>query len=138
MTIADYDSVRALLLSTPGVTVRSADSREATERYLIRNPELSFVARMQGHIVGCVMCGHDGRRGYLQHLAVAPSAHRGSIGTTLVARCLEALRRIGIEKAHIDVVTTNTLAHAYWTSSGWKKRDDIVRYSLLVSTDQNS
>lgn len=55
-------------------------------RYLARNPELNFVARCATRLVGRVMCGHDGRRGYLQHLAV---------GTALVGRCLVQLRRLG-------------------------------------------
>src|ERR1700691_504394 len=90
MTMADYDSVCLLLRSIPGLTIRSADSFEATERYLIRNPCLSFVARAGDRIVGCVMCGHDGRRGYLQHLAVEPIMLRQGIGAALTARCLDA------------------------------------------------
>jgi len=80
MTIADYDDVLSLLRASPGVALRGADSREATERYLARNPELSFVAKYAARIVGCVMCGHDGGRGYLQHLAVDPSYQRRGIG----------------------------------------------------------
>jgi ribosomal protein S18 acetylase RimI-like enzyme len=137
MTMADYDSVCLLLASIPGLTMRSADSREATQRYLDRNPGLSFVARSGDRIVGCVMCGHDGRRGYLQHLAVEPAMRRQGIGTALVTRCLTALRRMEIEKVHIDVLADNTLAHEYWTNSGWKRRPDIVRYSFTNSTDPN-
>jgi N-acetylglutamate synthase len=81
MTMADYDDVLSLLRATPGVAIREADSRKATERYLIRNPQLSFVARIATRLVGCVMCGHDGRRGYLQHLVVDPSYQRRGIGT---------------------------------------------------------
>jgi N-acetylglutamate synthase len=137
MTPADYDSVRLLLESIPGLTVRAADSREATERYLARNPGLSFVARSGDRVVGCVMCSHDGRRGYLQHLAVEPEVRRQGIGTALVTRCLEALRGLGIEKTHIDVLAENGLAQEYWANSGWKRRTDIVRYSFTNSTDPN-
>ena len=70
MTPADYDAVLALMQNTPGISLRDADSREATERYLVRNPGLSFVAEAEGRLIACVMCGHDGRRGYLQHLLV--------------------------------------------------------------------
>ena len=70
MTIDDYDDVIALMKETPGISLRDADSLPATERYLQRNPGLSFVAVASGAVVGCVMCGHDGRRGYLQHLLV--------------------------------------------------------------------
>ncbi len=138
MTIADYDAVRALLHSTPGVTHRAADSRDSTSRYLARNPGLNFVARSQGRIVGCVMCGHDGRRGYLQHLAVEPSLRRLGIGTALVHHCVESLRRLGIDKTHIDVLAGNSAARQYWINRGWLKRDDIVRFSFISSADPDA
>ncbi len=138
MTMADYDDVLSLLRATPGVAIREADSREATERYLTRNPELSFVARSATRLVGCIMCGHDGRRGYLQHLAVDPTHQRRGVGTALVGRCLMELRRLGIDKTHIDVFITNAPAHQYWTNRAWKRRDDIVRYSFTNSTDPNT
>jgi ribosomal protein S18 acetylase RimI-like enzyme len=137
MTIADYDSVRELLGSVPGITVRAADSRAMTERYLSRNPGLSFVASLESRIVGCVMCGHDGRRGYLQHLAVEPGQRRRGIGAELVGRCIQTLGLLGIEKIHIDVLAENTQAQDYWTKRGWQMRGDIVRYSFTSSTDPN-
>lgn len=72
MTPADYDAVLSLMQGTPGISLRDADSRSATERYLARNPGLSFVAEAAGRLIACVMCGHDGRRGYLQHALVLP------------------------------------------------------------------
>lgn len=137
MTIADYDSVRILLNTIEGVRVRSTDSREATERYLVRNPGLSFVARFSDGIVGCVMAGHDGRRGYLHHLAVEPKFRRKGIGTLLVNRCIAALKQFGIEKTHIEVLSENTSGHQYWTNHGWQKRTDIIRYSFSTSDDPN-
>jgi len=138
MTIADFDDVLSLLRASPGIAIRGADSIEAMERYLVRNPGLSFVARCARRLVGCVMCGHDGRRGYLQHLAVDPSHHRRGIGTALVGRCLMGLKRLGIDKTHLDVFIANVAAQHYWSSRGWKRRDDIVRYSFTNSTDPNA
>jgi ribosomal protein S18 acetylase RimI-like enzyme len=137
MTMADYDGTFALLSATPGIGLRMADSRSGIERYLARNPGLSFVARVEGRIVGCAMSGHDGRRGYLQHLAVDPSCRLRGIGQTLVQRCLDGLKREGIEKTHLDVLVENDPAHRYWTRLGWKRRDDIVRYSFTRSKDDN-
>lgn len=119
MTLADYEAVIALMQQTPGVSVRDADSRAATARYLERNPGLSFVACADnGALLGCVMSGHDGRRGYLQHLVVLPAQRRQGLANALVGHCLEALAALGIQKTHIDVFKTNTLAQAYWSSQG--------------------
>jgi N-acetylglutamate synthase len=95
------------------------------------------VARADGRIVGCVMSGHDGRRGYLQHLAVDPACRLKEIGQALVQRCLDGLKMAGIEKTRLDVLVENGPAHRYWTRLGWKKRDDIVRYSFTNSADAN-
>ena len=137
MTMADYDAMYALLSATPGIGLRLADSREGIERYLARNPGLSFVARYDGRIVGCVMSGHDGRRGYLQHLAVAPEFRLQGIGRELVEHCLDRLQAEGIEKTHLDVFVDNLPAHRYWSRRGWKKRDDLVRYSFTKSDSDN-
>lgn len=138
MTMADYESVVRLMKATPGVSFRDADSREATARYLERNPGMSFVAEHDGEIVGCIMCGHDGRRGYLQHLVVRMD-HRGQgIADALVARCVAKLESLGIFKSHVDVLKTNELAQAYWTSRGWQLRTDIHRYSFVGNGRANA
>lgn len=138
MTIDDYDAVIALLRATSGVSLRDADSRDATARYLDRNPGLSFVALDGAGIAGCIMSGHDGRRGYLQHLIVAPTHRRKGLAGALVDRCLAALRDAGIAKCHIDVFKTNTAAAAFWSSRGWKLRTDIDRYSFISGGSENA
>ena len=138
MAFADYDAVVELLKQTPGVSFRDADSREATARYLERNPGLSFVCEADQHLVGCVMSGHDGRRGYLQHLVVLPAYRHQGIANALVERCLGELEKLGIVKCHIDIFKTNALGSAYWESQGWTLRTDIRRYSLVRSGGQNA
>jgi ribosomal protein S18 acetylase RimI-like enzyme len=71
-------------------------------------------------------------------LAVDPSYQRRGIGTELVGRCLRELKRLGIDKTHLDVLATNALAHQFWTSRGWKRRDDIVRFSFTNSANPNA
>jgi ribosomal protein S18 acetylase RimI-like enzyme len=137
LTIDRYDELLALMKRTPGVSVREADSKDAIARYLARNPGLSFVAE-EGRIIGCAMCGHDGRRGYLQHVVVDEQYRRRGIAHALVNRCLDRLEEEGITKTHIDVFITNDLAIGYWTRSGWKLRDDIYRYSFTRSTNPNA
>ncbi len=137
-TMEWYDEVLALMQRTPGVAVRDTDSRPAMARYLERNPGLSFVAEVDGKIVGCALCGHDGRRGYLQHVLVLPEYRKRGIAHALVTRCLDELERIGILKTHIDVFVTNEVGNAYWRRRGWKLRDDIFRYSYIRSGNENA
>jgi ribosomal protein S18 acetylase RimI-like enzyme len=138
MTLTDYDTVVELMKQTPGVTVRDADSQEATARYLQRNPGLSFVCEIDGQLAGCIMSGHDGRRGYLQHLIVLPSYRRKGIANALVKSCLAELEKLGIFKSHVDVMKTNASAAAFWERQGWKLRADIDRYSLVRPGGENA
>jgi N-acetylglutamate synthase len=137
MTMNDYDAVIDLMKNTPGVSFRDADSRESTEKYLQRNPGLSFVAEVDGVPGGCVMCGHDGRRGYLQHLVVLPQHRRQGIANALVEHCLSSLEKLGILKCHLDVIKANTSAASYWHKQGWQLRTDIDRYSFIRSDNKN-
>jgi len=138
MTIADHGGVIDLMRIAPGITVREADSRDAVEVFLKRNPSLSFVAERTEQIVGCVMCGHDGRRGYLHHLVVSEAERGNGIGSSLVERCLQTRERIGIIKTHIHVFRENDHANAYWESKDWKRRDDIHVYSFNRSSNRNA
>jgi ribosomal protein S18 acetylase RimI-like enzyme len=138
MTLDDYDTVIELMRATPGISLRDADSRESTARYLARNPGMSFVAEIGGVLCGCVMSGHDGRRGYLQHLLVLPEYRRQGIAKALVGRCLTSLEAAGIHKCHLDVFKSNLAAARYWQSQGWQLRSDIDRYSFTRSGNDNA
>jgi len=138
MSLDDYDQVIELMKRTPGISLRDADSRAATARYLQRNPDMSFVAEVGGVLAGCVMCGHDGRRGYLQHLLVLPEYRRQGIANALVARCLMSREQHGIQKCHLDVFKTNSSAARFWARQGWQLRTDIDRYSFTRTGNENA
>ena len=95
MTKADYGQVFALWQQAEGLGLHldECDSSEGVAKYLIRNPGLCFVARDGENLIGDVLCGHDGRRGYLNHLAVAAAYRRRGIGKVLIDRCMAAPER---------------------------------------------
>jgi len=131
LTMADYPEVYALWSGMPGIGLSSADSPEAVFVYLERNPGLSFVARQKGKVVGAVLGGHDGRRGYLQHLAVSPEFRHRRVGRMLIEKSLEALGGLGIKRCHIFVYQDNAAGLGFWESAGWFRRDDL----LIMSHD---
>lgn len=133
LTSADYDEVVALWRVTEGVVLRDVDEREPIARYLTRNPGLSFVASHHGRVIGAVLCGTDGRRGYLQHLAVAPAHRRRGVGRALVQRCIDALAQRGLEKCHLMVLPQNEAARAFWRRLGWQEREDVLLMSHVRS-----
>ena len=131
-TIAAYDRVYALWQQCEGVGLSEADSPASIQSYLDRNPGMSFVAICGNEVVGAVLCGHDGRRGYLHHLAVHPQSRRRSVGRRLVEHCLGALREAGIQKCHICLFNQNQEGLAFWQSVGWAPRRDIGLVSKSI------
>ena len=134
----DYPAMIDLMRRTPGVSVRDADTPEGLARFLERNPGLSFVAEQDGRLVGCLMGGHDGRRGHLHHLAVNAGCRRRGVASALVERCLAALERQGIHKTHIDVYRDNAAGNGFWERAGWTRRDDTHRFPIARGGDRNA
>ncbi len=94
-----------------------------------RNAGLSFTARAGEKLVGTILGGQDGRRGFIHHLAVSPEWQRRGIGARLSDECLRAFRRIGIERCHIFVYADNEIAKRFWQQNGFFRRDDLVIFS---------
>jgi ribosomal protein S18 acetylase RimI-like enzyme len=124
--MSDYDEVIALWQGVEGVEICEGDSREEIAEYLKRNPGLSRVAVLDGKIVGAALCGHDGRRGWIYHLAVAPTYRRQKIGNVLMESCLNALRAIGLKRAIILVAGDNPGGHDFWLRNGWENIDGAI------------
>jgi putative acetyltransferase len=123
--VKDCDAVIALWRRTEGVGLNESDTRRAIAAYLRRNPNLSFVAEKDGRIIGAVLCGHDGRRGYLHHLAVSKRHRYRGIGRRLVNACLAKLRKAGIQKCNIFIFADNTAGMKFWAHTGWSLRTEL-------------
>jgi N-acetylglutamate synthase len=135
---SNYDDVMTLWQASEGLTLRAVDSRDALTSYLARNSGFSFVAREGGRIVAAVLAGSDGRRGYLQHLAVAPT-HRGrGLGRALAERVVEALCAAGISKCHAIVRRDQPRAREFWVHLGWIPRDDVTLMSYTAPGEANA
>ncbi|MEL7625608.1 MAG: GNAT family N-acetyltransferase [Anaerolineaceae bacterium] len=128
-TLADYPALFALWSSLPGfkLGLRSIDdSEQGIARFLQRNPNTCFVAENDGQIVGGILAGHDGRRGYIYHALVHPDFQRQGIGKLLADAACDALKAEGITKAGMLVFATNEQGNAFWESQGWQTRPDLV------------
>ena len=134
MTIQDYDEIFAMWQITSKRALSNADSRERIAFYLDRNPNMSQVAVVDGKIVGTVLCGHDGRRGFIHHMAVLPEYRRHQIGMKMAKKGLSAIAEAGIDKTHIFCYTDNSLGQSFWKAMGWTKRDDVYVFSCQCDT----
>lgn len=134
MNISDYEAVRQLWLSCPGMGLNTVDdSREGIQRFLLRNPDTCFIAEEEGLIVGAIMAGNDGRRGYIYHTAVSPTRQKQGIGSQLVCSALSALQAAGITKVALVAFKKNETGNRFWESQGFTCREDLFyRNKTLV------
>jgi ribosomal protein S18 acetylase RimI-like enzyme len=135
MVIDDYNAVHAFWLACEGVGLGQGDSREAVARFLLRNPEMSLIAQAGDQMAGMVLCGHDGRRGFLYHLAVLPAFRSQGIGRALVERCLSVLAAEGIEKCNIVVYRDNDEGKGFWRRLDWVEREDLAYLQHLTMSE---
>lgn len=127
MTLDDYEGVYALWMSCAGMGLNDLDdSREGIGRFIARNPDTCFVAAEQERIIGVIMVGSDGRRGYIYHTAVDGEYRKQGIGSALVDRALQALKCQGIHKAALVVFDRNEAGNAFWEKRGFTVREDLI------------
>ena len=127
---SDHPRLLDLWRRTPGIRVRVEDEYEPFCRYLTRNPGLSLLVENDGDVVASLLVGHDGRRGYLQHLVVEPSWRGQGLSAALLDDALVRLAELGVSKSHVFVLGDASEALAFWRSRpGWGERDDIEVFS---------
>ena len=135
-SINDYDAAVELWKRVEGLEIAEGDDKASVARFLTRNPGLSRVATDAAAIIGVSLCGHDGRRGHIYHLAVDPRHHGVGLGKRLVQECFAGLRDAGIQRAIILVANDNYAgarfgsvaigksfrAHWRWERMWWRLR----------------
>jgi ribosomal protein S18 acetylase RimI-like enzyme len=121
MTTADLASARQLWAAAEGIEVAEGDSPEELARYLARNPGLSSVATdTEGRMIGAVLCGHDGRRGFVYHLAVDPKYRGRGVGRAIMQRSLAGLKQAGLPRVLLLVAADNDGGRQFWLREGWE------------------
>ncbi len=126
MKIEDYEQVYNMWLSCTGMGFNNVDdSKEGIDKFLKRNPTSCFVAIEDNIVVGAVIAGNDGRRGYIYHLAVNPRYRNKGIGTALVNDVMKALENLGINKVALVAFKRNEAANTFWEKQGFCLREDI-------------
>jgi ribosomal protein S18 acetylase RimI-like enzyme len=120
------EAALALYRGCPGVGLSSGDSAPEIARFLARNAGCSSVVETPaGSVVGAALCGHDGRRGFLYHLAVHPDERGRGLGRALVTHCVNALRDHGVSRMTVHVFLNNAEGAGFWRKLGWQVRTDL-------------
>ena len=134
MNISDYEPVYQLWLSCAGMGLNNLDdSKQGIEKFLMRNPETCFVAENEHKIIGVIMVGNDGRRGYIYHTAVSPDDRHQGVATKLVNKAISVLRTMGINKTALVVFTRNSDGNAFWEKCGFTSREDLTYRNKIMN-----
>ena len=134
MTIEDYEKVYQLWLSCEGMGLNNFDdSKDGIAKYLNRNPDTCFVAEKSDEIVGVIIAGHDGRRGFIYHTAVNSDYRNQGIATKLVDVTMDALKANGINKVALVVFDRNEVGNTFWEKVGFTAREDLVYRNKAIA-----
>ena len=133
MTIQDYEKVYELWMSCKNMGFNDIDdSKEGISRFLERNPNTSFVAIENEKLIGIILGGHDGRRGYIYHLSVNENYRKNGIGSELVKNCLESFKLEKISKVALLVFKYNEVGNLFWEKQGFILREDINYRNVVL------
>ena len=137
MKITDYKDLYDLWAQTEGMTLRAIDDSEyGINKFLKRNPENSFVCRIDKEIIGAILCGHDGRKGFIYHAVVQDKYRNKGIGKRLVEAAINSLKNEDITKVAVLINSNNNLGNQFWEQLGFSFEDDLI-YRLLPLNEQN-
>ena len=127
---SDYPKLIKLWEAAGCIDVRQTDTPEALAKFLNRNPACNYAAYAGTRLIGALLAGHDGWRGYLYHMAVKPDYRERGIGAQLVNAAVSAIKREGIPKVHCLVKRDNLIAQQFWEACSFELRDELFDYSL--------
>lgn len=134
MRIEDYENVCELWHNIHGFGIRSIDdSKEGIDVFIKRNPSTSVVAEYNGDLIGTILCGNDGRYGYLYHVCVKENYRKLGIGKAMVVEVMKALEKEHISKIALIAFTSNDVGNTFWSKLGWTKRDDVNYYDFTLN-----
>ncbi len=129
-----YEELVNLWKNNEGIRLSVGDTKDELDKYLKRNRVMSYVCidKNQNKIAGSILCGHDGRRGYIYHLAVSKKFRKNNIAKSLIERSLSKLKTSGIRRCILMVDDLNISAKDFWLNAGWRRRTDLEMFSLDI------
>ena len=103
------------------------------DRDLLEKVNTIFVAEKSDEIIGVIIAGHDGRRGFIYHTAVNPDYRNQGIAAKLVDAAMDALKANGINKVALVVFDRNEVGNAFWEKVGFTAREDLVYRNKAIA-----
>jgi ribosomal protein S18 acetylase RimI-like enzyme len=122
--LCDFDEVIALWKKA-GLFLSQSDTLTGMEKKLARDPDLFFVAEEDSHIISVVMGSYDGRRGWINHLAVDPDYQGRKIGQKMIEELEKRFKHEGCDKVNLLIELSNGEVEHFYEKQGYQ-RDDLI------------
>lgn len=136
MTIDDYNEAYELWSNTPGMGLRGLDDTyEGIKFFLDYNPDLSIVCEINGKVEGTILCGFDGKRAYLYHVALSENYSGKSIGRKMVLFLEERLKKLGVNGIALVAFSKNEIGNKFWDKLGYDSRKDLYYRDKNLNPD---
>lgn len=114
-----------------GITITSSETKDEVNVMVNRNPDLCLIAKIDEKVIGVVMGGFDGRRGYVHHLAIDPEYQKRGCGKLLMDELIRRFRKKRVHKVHLFIEKHNKEVIAFYEKLGWEIRKDLIMMSFI-------
>ena len=114
-----------------GISVGSTDTKEELKRMIEHNPDLFLIGKIEEKVIGVVMGGFDGRRGYVHHLAVDQKYQKKGYGKIIMDELMVRFRKMRVHKVHLFIEKYNKEVVKFYQNLGWEIRDDLIMMSYV-------
>jgi ribosomal protein S18 acetylase RimI-like enzyme len=128
----DYNEVLELWKEA-GLVIRPGDDLSGVRMKMLRDPDLFLLAQLEGKVVGCIIGGWDGRRGWVYHLAVKPSHQRQGIATALLSEVEKRLVEKGAKKINAQIYESNVKSLKFFKTRGYEIHPNLVMVGKHLS-----
>jgi len=125
MYSSEYQDAVVDLWRKCNLVVPKNDPVEDIQRKLVFQPDLFFVALLDSKVIGSIMVGYEGHRGWINYLSVLPEHQKHGYGRKLVERAVDELKKLGCLKVNLQVRRSNVSVVEFYTHLGFKD-DDVV------------
>ncbi|RNB83102.1 GNAT family acetyltransferase [Brevibacillus nitrificans] len=121
-----------------GIQLSRSDTPAGIQKKLERDPQLFLIAETEeGRIIGAVMGSYDGRRGWINHLAVDPDCQGQDLGTRLLQELEQRLAGLGCDKINLLIEPENGVVQAFYEKQGFN-RDELIFMEKWITPAQTS
>lgn len=135
-TPADYETVISLWIKAGLIhKPNGRDSRSNIDKELQRGRTLFYLAEFEGSIIGTIFGTCDGRKGWINRLAVDPVYQDQHVGASLVGKVEDVLDKMGIGIISVLIDEENEVSHEFFSNFGYVRHDDIIYYAKKIQPD---